>query len=181
MQFRANRIVPFARRNLQVACLNIRGVGALQAVQHAGVTVSAGSQQFGCLFAREIVEDIVLHGLTCRSAVAVKKVVIVKICVVRCKSVGVVCMDALHGHLLRLCAARGCAQKGQVCDIQPRAAIGFPVRRGAVKGGGVPRLPACAVIVRADKPAQIHGFCRCSIGCHQQILQPGQRQTLPLH
>ena len=90
-------------------------------------------------------------------------------------------MDALHGHLLRLCAAQGCTQKGQVSDIQPPAAIGFPVRRGVVKSGGIPRLPACTVIVRADEPAQVNGFCRRGIGRDQQILQPGQRKTFPLH
>ena len=87
-------------------------------------------------------------------------------------------MQTLYGHLLRLCAAVCRAQKRQVRNGKPPVAVGFPVCCGTVEGSGIPCLPACAVIVHADKPAQVDGLLRLGVGRDHYILQPRQRQTV---
>ena len=78
-----DRIVLRACGHSQITRLGIRCVGAFKAIQHTGLTVSAGGQQFFGLFARKIVECIILCGLPCNGPVTVRRVVIVKICVIR--------------------------------------------------------------------------------------------------
>ena len=177
-QFLVYGIVPGTVGHIQAARTDISGVGAFQTVQHPRVIIVTGRQQFLCLFARKIVEHIVLHGLPRYGSVAVRRVVVVKICVVRRKRVGIVCMQTMYGHLLRLCAAVCRAQKRQVRNGKPPVAVGFPVCCGTVEGSGIPCLPACAVIVHADKPAQVDGLLRFGVGRDHYILQPRQRQAV---
>ena len=89
-------------------------------------------------------------------------------------------MQTLHSHLPGLCTTVGRAQKRQVGYSQPTVAIGLPVGRRTVKGCGITRLPACSVIVRTNKTAQVDGLLRLGTGRDHQILQPGQCKAVTL-
>ena len=121
-----------------------------------------------------------LCGLPCNGSITVRRVVIVKIRIIRCKSVSIICMQTLHSHLPGLCATVGRAQKRQVGYSQPTVAIGLPVGRRTVKGCGITRLPACSIIVRTNKTTQIDGLLWHGTGRDHQILQPGQRNAVTL-
>ena len=148
----------------QVAALGVGRGGAFQPVQHTGIRVGTGGQQRFCLPAREVVERVVLRGLACCRAVAIQAVVVVKIGVVGCKSVGIAGVQPLHGHLLRCGTIVSGPQKRQVRDCQTAVTVGFPAGGGIVELLGVRRLPAMPIVFRADKPAQVDRLRRLLVG-----------------